>query len=187
MRTRFVAAALFAASLCGISLPSARATLVQRMEVEDLTRASDLVAIAVVERVASGWDANGSIRTRATMRIERVLSGGGAVPRTVEVTSFGGEVDGTSMDFPGNPRFETGERVVVFLAPWEKRPGERQVVGAFQGAFRLAVEPETSMPLAVRRSAPGAAVVGGDPAEGGDLVLYLDELEARVRSAGGAK
>lgn len=189
MRTRLVATALLAASLSLFTTSAARATLVQRMEVEDLARASDLVAVARVETVTSGWDGRGSIRTRTRMRVERVLGGAGGTfaGSVVDVTSFGGEVDGIAADFPGNPRFREGERVVVFLAPWERRPGERQVVGAFQGAFRLGVEPVTAMPIAVRRAVPGAALVGGDPAMGGgegegDLVLYLDELEARVRA-----
>lgn len=191
MRTRLVATALLAASLSLFTTSAARATLVQRMEVEDLARASDLVAVARVEAVTSGWDGRGSIRTRTRMRVERVLGGAGETlaGSVVDVTSFGGEVDGIAADFPGNPRFREGERVVVFLAPWERRPGERQVVGAFQGAFRLGLEPVTAMPIAVRRAAPGAALVGGDSVMGdgegeggGDLVLYLDELEARVRA-----
>lgn len=159
-------------------LPVARATLLQRFEIEDLAVRSEAVVIARVAEVTSGWEEDSMIRTRVRLEIERTIAG--RAPREVTVVIAGGTVDGVSATIGGAPRFEKGDRVVVFLEP--RRTGGKHVVGAFQGAFRLETERETGMPLAVREPMHGASFVGLADGDDGARMLYLDELEARVKA-----
>ena len=119
------------------------------MEIEDLAQKADLVAVVRVERVETMIEPDGSfISTRTHLLVERAIAG--SVPQSgrANVIVLGGQVPGVSMAYPG-ARFAQGERRIVFLENRRDHPGDMQVVGEFQGAFRLMLEEETGMEIAV--------------------------------------
>lgn len=172
--------------LAWITSLTAHATMVQRMEVEDLARAAQVVAIARVESVQAAWEPDrGMIRTHAMLVLESAIAG--APPKRIHVSVLGGTVDGIDARYPAGATFHAGERVVVFLEARGGHAGEFLVTGAFQGAFSLEREAETGLDVAVRASSrDGVAIVGADP-DAPPLRMYTDELVARVRAARGAR
>lgn len=166
---------------------AAHASIVQRMEIEDLARAAQLVVVARVESVQATWEPEGdAIRTHAMLVVESGIAG--VAPQRVHVSVLGGTVDGMGAGYPAGASFREGERVVVFLEARRGRTAEFMVTGAFQGLFLIEREAETGMDIAVRESSrEGVALVGGGEDDALPLRLYTDELVARVHSARGAR
>lgn len=163
---------------------AARATLLVHFDVEDLARKAKVVAIARVDSVETRWeDDRAMIATYTRLTVEDALAG--TAPETVEIRVIGGTVDGVSAVVAGGAAFQAGDRVVVFLEPRRTRPDHWQVIGAFQGAFRLEREDETGMEVAVRAAPRGIAFARGEEVR--EARLYLDELVARVRATRGGK
>lgn len=165
---------------------AALATVVERMDVEDLARAAQLVAIVRVESVRAAWESDrGAIRTHVLLVRESDVAG--SAPARIHVSVLGGTVDGISAAYPAGATFREGERLAVFLEPRRGHAGEWLVTGAFQGAFELEREPETGMDVAVRASSRDGVALVPDTEEQGDLRLYVDELVARVRAVRGSR
>ena len=170
------------------AVPVARATSILRMDVEDLARAAQVVAVARVDSVESRWEPDGSvIVTETRLTLERSIAG--EPPNGIVLTSLGGSVGGITALYAGGARLRPGERVVVFLEPRRRAAAQWLLTGAYQGAFRLEREAETGMDVAVRETArDGVSLVGpASDAGTGMLRMYLDELEARVRAARGER
>jgi len=184
-------AGIFVAAMAAMAVSfAAHASMVQRMEVEDLARAAQVVAIARVESVQAAWEGDlGTIRTHTVLSLETAIAG--APPARMHVSVLGGTLDGIDARYPAGATFVAGERVVVFLEPRRGGAAEWLVTGAFQGVFALEREAETGLDIAVRANErEGVALVGragsGDVDEP-TLRLYTDELVARVRAVRGAR
>jgi hypothetical protein len=177
---------LFLVFLCLCATP-VRATVLQRLDLDTLTRHAEVVVHATVREVFT-HHAPGSraIVTTTTLDVRSLLKGD---PRTVplrglRLTQPGGTLDGQVVRIPGVPVFAVGQEVVLFL---QRLPdGRWGVVGYEQGRF--SVERDASgKPLAVRRVRgvgvldPDSGAIGDGPSE--DLRLPLADLFARVRAA----
>jgi hypothetical protein len=128
------------------SLPTF-ATTVKRLGLKEIVGASDTIVEARVESIRSFWQ-NSQILTEVTVEVSRALKG----PRAGRLTflQVGGRVDAPiplEMTVPGAPIYRVGDEAYFFLQPG--RPGERLVVGLFQGHVPL------------RRDAQGDFVVSG--------------------------
>jgi hypothetical protein len=165
---------------------AARATVLQRMEIEDLARSAHVVAIVRVESVRAAWERDqGSIRTHAVLVRESDIAG--SAPERIHVSVLGGTVDGVSAAYSAGATFREGERLAIFLEPRRGHAGEWLVTGAFQGAFELERERETGMDVAVRASSRAGVALAPEAETSDDLRLYVDELVARVRAVRGAR
>jgi hypothetical protein len=137
---------------------TAGATVLQRVDFDTMARHADLIIYGTVtERFTHYKTRSGpgsrAIVTTTSFDLDHVLKGpkegSKALPmRGFQLTLTGGVLDGIVMRIPGMPRFEPGERVVLFLK--EKPRGGYTVVGFEQGRFRVE-EDADGTPIAVRR------------------------------------
>lgn len=172
----------------GLSLaPLASATVVLALDLGDLASLSPLVLTGEVNRIESTWNTERTkIYTRVWISPDEVLKGP-AQTGTLTLKLLGGQVGDTVALMPGAPRFETGERVLVFLEPRKDGDGHL-TVGQYQGKFQIFVDPSTGQDRAVRDvPEPGVQLVG--PGAGPDQAQSwsLDEVRRIVERVGGAQ
>ncbi len=127
-----------------------------------------------------------SIHTFVTIEVDEFLKGERRGRRMVTLRILGGEAEGYRLVVPGSPRFELGERVLVFSEGAAGRiPG---VLGLAAGKFSLDQDPRTGEPT-LRRSLLGLTLRSRD---GADVPhesasprgrVSLEEVRALVRSA----
>ncbi|NQT84973.1 hypothetical protein HQ563_18305 [bacterium] len=151
--SRFSKASFFvvAALLLVLAPRSGEGTVLKFLEMEHLTEISDLVVLARVESVESGWnDAHSRIRTRVTLEVQRVLLGS-LEGEKLDIELPGGEAPGEELRqiIPGVPRFTVGEEAIVFVRndPDLFCP----IVGWIQGKFKVITEAATGRKLVVDR------------------------------------
>jgi hypothetical protein len=151
---RTLARVLLAALICLSGL--ATATVVVRLEIEELAPLSDLVVVGKVTKIESTWNQEQTkIYTKVWIQTEEVLKGPNQL-EPVLVKTLGGEVDGVNANFVGAPSFVRGERVLLFLEL--RTDGEGYLtVGMYQGKYRLVSDPRTGEIQAVRPP-PGVGV-----------------------------
>ncbi len=141
-----------------LAASSAHATIVLPMDVEALTRRSDLVVRGRALSVQPAWSSDGR-RIQTTVRVEVASSLKGQAPKVVEIVTPGGVVGEIGQQVSGAPQFAPGEQVIVFL---EKVPqvARFQVAGMAQGKFELTADAK-GQPI-VTQSLAGLAVLGPD-------------------------
>jgi hypothetical protein len=150
------------------------ASLVTRMDADTLVRLSAVVVRGDVESVSAALDERGAIETWVTLRVEESLKGAGTRSR-IAVSLPGGTWGDRVTRVFGAPRFEPGERVVVFAALTKRRT--LTVTGLFQGKFRIE-ETGAGEEEAAQDAGTGAKVAGGG---GGRWREPLPAFLARVR------
>jgi hypothetical protein len=167
--------------------PLAGATVLLALELEDLAVMSPVVLVGEVNTVESGWNPDRTrIHTRVMITPLEVLKGPADLG-TVKVKFLGGRVGDTVASLPGAPRFEAGERVLLFLEPRKDRDGYLPV-GFYQGKFKVFTDPDTRREMLLR-DGPGLGVklVGGAADRKPETVKSLDEVREILRRVGGAK
>jgi hypothetical protein len=167
--------------LASLLLPSlAAASLVQAIDLTEMTSQSDRIVVAQVLSAQSEWDSSHqTIQTRFEIQVEEVWKGSPA--ERVVIVQPGGTVGDMEMRVHGMPNFSVGEKAVLFLAG---RNASR-VVGMSQGkrslrwdgmGKRWMADAAESSAL-VRRDYQGRLrPVQPEPSMG------LDELRQRVRA-----
>ena len=115
-------------------LPTAtQATTVERLTLEDLTARSQSIVQGIVRGSRTYRSPNGKlILTNTTIEVTEAIKGQAA--RTVEVTTIGGQIDGTILHVSGMPAFIPGESTIVFV---EKTGAYLTVLGLGQGKFTV--------------------------------------------------
>lgn len=132
-RLRLCLLACVMATLIGSSV---HATIMQYLEVEDLTRLSTEVVHGQVISTEVYWNPERTrIYTGARVRVSEAFKGASRRDQIVTITQLGGELDGIKMDYAGRPEFSAGETVVVFAA--KGRNSDLTVVGLKQGKMRV--------------------------------------------------
>ena len=130
----------------------AGATVVLKVDLQELVEASELIVESTVAEVAvDRMIPGGTVHTRVRLRVEDIWKG---VPglQEVNVRLPGGTSGKTQVHVAGIPQFKVGERVVVFL---EETRGGYIPSGLSQGVFR--VEPFVlGTEKLVRRASDGA-------------------------------
>ena len=159
--------------LGGLASP-ARATVLYGIGLDGLCDRSTVIARGEVISLAPAWQ-GGRIVTAVTLRVERSLAGGAARGSLVTFYRLGGEVGGIGQRVIGEPSFQRGEEVLVFL---QRRFGRLFVTGMVQGKMRVL---PPSAPGGPRRI---ASALGRFPLRGGGYASVapktLGELEARI-------
>src|SRR5689334_12368954 len=161
---------------------STQATIMQRLEVEELARNSSDIFHGQVISTETYWNAEHTrIYTGAQVRINEPLKGASKRSDVVKVVQLGGEKDGVKIDYAGRPEFAVGESVVLFTT--RNRNGELTVVALKQGKMR--VEGQT-----VIRDFSGLTLTDGvkvgkslQPVKAMPTQLTMEELRQRVARA----
>ena len=120
--------------LCALAaLPIGASTFLALNE-QQLLADSAAVIQGQVLKVSSFWDPSGRVvMTEALVRVENSIVG--EAPSVVRVLTFGGKVDNFVVEAEGFPKFNVGERLVLFLEP--ERDGAARVAGYQQGQYRV--------------------------------------------------
>jgi len=178
---------LMIAALCVCAAASLGATTLVPVELDELSRVAQAVAVGRVIAVESQWvEDHRSIETQVTLDVDTYLKG--ALGQTVSFRVPGGQLGQYRQVVIGSPMFEREQHVVVFLGA--RGPSMPYVLGLSQGVFRMqraadgsgwVVTPPTAVP-ALSGSTP---IVRGDTAR---RPVALADFEQRVRAlAGGAR
>lgn len=134
MKRRWLMAALAMLAMAAVPQLLSASTFVD-MTTGDLVRASSTVVEGEVLKVESYWESTGRIIvTEAMVRVDDLVVG--EAPTVVRVKTFGGTVDGYTVEASGFPAFVRGERLVLFLAP-DGEPDLMRVTGYQLGQYRV--------------------------------------------------
>jgi hypothetical protein len=120
--------------------PPLEASTFLAMSTSDLVKSSSAVIEGEVISIESRWTSDRRIIvTDAVVRVWDVL--GGKAADVVQVKTFGGTVDGFTVEASGFPTFTAGERVLLFLEP-DTEAGRLRVNGYQQGLYRIVQRPD---------------------------------------------
>lgn len=100
--------------LCLTALPLAAATYVVPSD-RALAARADAIVVATAGDSYAQQTADGGIETVTTFTVEEVVKGDRSMT-TVEVHEPGGVFAGKGLSIPGVPHFQSGERLILFLA-----------------------------------------------------------------------
>ena len=166
----------------------AEASIGRALDLAELVRRADRIALVTALDRQSSWDARGRIVTDTRLRVDRSLKGGPAEAPIV-VRCFGGEIGEIGMRVEGEPSFEPGARALVFLRA--QGAGPMRPVGLSQGVLPVRELGGREMVL------PGGAGLLLQRREGGELRsapsaltqaraldAFLLELADRIEASG---
>jgi hypothetical protein len=172
-----------ALGLAALLVPSlAAGSLVQALDLAELTARAERIVVAQVVSAKSEWDASArNIHTRIEIKVEETWKGSVAPDQHIVMVQPGGTVGDIEMRVHGMPSFAPGEKTVLFLAG----QGAPRVVGMSQG--KRSVHWNGTSKRWVAEAAEHSAVVRRDsqgrlqPAMS-EPAMTLDELRQRVRA-----
>ena len=106
---------------------------------------------------------------------------GGKAPEIVQVKTFGGTVNGFTVEASGFPAFAVGERVLLFLEP-DTEAGRLRVNGYQQGLYRIVQRPDGTE-SAVPSVDHGVELLSASGARVRPLpAMRLDDLRQLIRA-----
>jgi hypothetical protein len=118
----------------------AAASQVLAMDLPELTARAERIVVAEVMSVQSRWDSSHKrILSTVELHVSEVWKGQVAGDGRITVVQPGGAADGIEMIVHGLPRFQSGERAVLFLRGADGKPAS--LVGMGQGKRLLNYEP----------------------------------------------
>jgi len=136
MRCRPKLLGLVALGLAVLFAAPAWTTVLQYLDVEQMSEIAAVVTVGEVERVQASWNADHTkIYTRVTVRPTEIIKGDRDLA-SVTLKLIGGRVGDAVAELPGTPQFEPGQRVLLFLEPRRDADGYL-IIGLFQGLYRL--------------------------------------------------
>ncbi|MDP7115130.1 MAG: hypothetical protein QGH45_24360 [Myxococcota bacterium] len=158
----------------------ARATTVHPFSLDELIYVADRIVVGQVLTTEARFTPDGgAIVTTVELQVDQVLKGA-PVDGVLDVRVLGGETGGFALHVEGAPRFDAGERTLLFLEDGVYGP---EVLGWAQGKLQLEWNPDAGETFAHRR-----VVVGEDtaadwmPAEGLSAAALTDTIRLRVRA-----
>jgi hypothetical protein len=167
---------------CLLALPvavcaaAAGATTFIPLTLDELASSSQAVVIGTVQQLTGVRSRSGEVHTLVQLRVDDVVKG--ALANSVITLKEDGGVVGEQREVVfGSPRFQGGERVLLFLTA---RPdGSLRTNHLSLGKFRIDVDP-FGMPHARQDVASDATVIGA----AGALDATLEDVVAAVRRMG---
>jgi hypothetical protein len=161
---------------------TARASSIARMSIEQITRASSLIARATCVSSATRWQ-DGEIWTVTLFSPEDVWKG--SAPGAIEVRLLGGTAGNVTSTVEGVPHFRAGEEVVLFLEPTQY--GDFSVVSWTQGTFRVARNERTGQKFVTQDTAAyrttSNLLTAPAPSGAGIVRMPLEAFRSRVQAA----
>jgi hypothetical protein len=149
-----------------------------------LVAQSNAVVEGEVLKISSFWSPSGRIiLTEAMVRVTDTIAG--EAPSVVVLRTFGGEVSNYHVVAEGFPKFEVGQRLVLFLQ--HQADGTSEVTGYRQGQYRIVRDKagaEIAVPTleaGVRLFAPGGRLAARPAAVA--LDTFKDQIRNEARRA----
>jgi hypothetical protein len=172
---RFLCLAVLAVLLAAI--PAGASTFLA-MSQGELVAQSDAIVQGRVLKVNSFWSESGRlIVSEAMIQVEEKIRGN--APTVVIVRTYGGEVGDIRIDAPGFPKFEAGERVLVFL---QGAGTTAEVTGYRQGQYRI-VRDKSGVDVAVPTVEHGVRLLNRDGSEAAaQKAVRLDTFKQMLRA-----
>ena len=167
------------AGLLLMAAPASGSTFLHMSRAE-LAQKASAVVVGNVLSVESYWTKSGRIIvTEAMVEVEDAILG--EAPSVVIVRTFGGTVNGYTVEAHGFPTFNKGERLLLYLEKDQADPGATRVLGYQEGQYRVRLDKagrEVAVPTvdgnARLLTAEGKAAPTPRP-------IPLDELRTEVR------
>jgi hypothetical protein len=180
---RLASTLLVVAGLVGVFASRAGASLVLAMDVGELARSADHIAVADVVAVRSAWDdKHQKIYTTVDLSVVESWKGGAAPASRMTVVQPGGTVGDITMAVFGLSRFVPGERALLFL---RGTPAKAGVVGMTQGKRPVRRDGATGRWIVDGPDRAGAELVSRPGAKSAapsdDHPRPLDDLRSQVR------
>jgi hypothetical protein len=181
-KTRFASLAVLVGLL---SLTAARvdASLVLALDMNELTKRADHIAVADVLTVRSAWDdRHAKIYTTIELSVVESWTGGTAPASRITIVQPGGTVGDVAMVVFGLSQFTPGERALFFL---RGRPAGAGIVGMAQGKRPMRRDASSGQWMVDDADRSGLQLVTPTPAipstghEQGPRLL--DEMRGQVR------
>ena len=173
---RFLWLGVFALALA-VAVPAGASTFIG-MTTDELVAASDAVVQGEVLQVHSYWNKSGRIIvTEALVRVtDNIL---GDAPTVVIMRTFGGTVEGFTVEAHGFPTFQKGQELLLFLD--NQADGSAEVTGYRQGEYRI-VRTKAGV-MAVPTVENGVRLLTRDgQAAPRPQALRLDTLKSQIRA-----
>jgi hypothetical protein len=204
-RARALAVGLALAALLWAGPAQARIAF---LTTADLAARADAIQTGTVDSVQSYWASGGRIYTNVVMTIGKSIKGSLNEKAKLTISVLGGRVGALVMEADEMPKFEVGEKVLLYLR--ELSDGRIVVYAGVRGKFRIANEAGTGKEYVIAGDAISQAPLAEDakaiagktgqddaaskspdgdksvriPLE--DYVAYLKEL-VRAQESGGAQ
>jgi len=165
-----------------LAVPASGSTFLHMSRAELAAKASAVV-VGDVLSVESFWTKDGRvIVTEAMVEVEDAILG--EAPSVVVVRTFGGTVNGYTVEAHGFPTFEKGQRLLLFLEQDNAEPDAARVLGYQEGMYRVALD-KAGREVAHPTVDAGARLLTAD----GKVAplprpILLDDLRGEVRELG---
>jgi hypothetical protein len=175
-----------AVGLLLLAAPASGSTFLHMSRAE-LSKQAVAVVVGEVLEVSSFWTKSGQIIvTEAMVEVEDTLLGGSA--SVVVVRTFGGTVNGYTVEAHGFPTFAKGERVLLFLENDRTERDTHRVLGFQEGKYLVSTN-QAGAEIAVPHVDGGARLLGKDgrpapPLRAIPLADLRDEIRDHARQAG---
>jgi len=116
-----------------VAVPASASTFLG-LTTDQLVATSDAVVQGEVLQVHSFWNKSGRIIvTEAIVRVTETVAG--KAPSVVVLRTFGGTVEGFTVEAHGFPKFEKGQELLLFVS--NQADGSAEVTGYRQGQYRI--------------------------------------------------
>lgn len=117
---------------------TATASVVRALDLEELTRKADCIAVAQVIHTEAVLNSDRTISTWSRLRVQTRLQGETSMDEEIIIETWGGQIGDIGMQVEGEPSFAVGERVIVFAR--KGRETTLRAIGMGQGVFRIRTE-----------------------------------------------
>ncbi|HEX3126806.1 MAG TPA: hypothetical protein VH394_05705 [Thermoanaerobaculia bacterium] len=166
------------AALLALAIPVGASTFVALNRAE-LVAQSDAVVQGEVIKVESFWTPSGRlIQTEAQVRVIETIAG--QAPSVLVMRTFGGTVQGYTVEAHGFPTFKTGDRLLLFVQ--NQQDGIAEVTGYRQGQYRV-VRDRAGVDFAVPTVEAGVRLLTPDGKEAArPQAVRLDTLKNEIRA-----
>jgi uncharacterized membrane protein len=173
--------------LLSLARPGLATTVIIPSDDSMIVGARAIVRAKVLSVQSSFDDSKKRIFTYVTLRVQEVLKGQ-ITERRIVLKQLGGQVGDSEYVVFGSPKFERGEKVLLYLDTWAD--GSLRVHQMFLGKFNIVKDPDTGQETVVRSSPDeGTAVlqsrshgdhVAGASTESMELSAYSQMVRGRL-------
>ncbi|MCH6561441.1 MAG: matrixin family metalloprotease [Myxococcales bacterium] len=163
---------------------SGRASTFIEIPMPELIRAADAIVLGRVESIEGALTTDNRVHTYVRLQLEEVLKGDLAFA-SLTLRQAGGRVGDLEVSIHGSPRFQLGERVLVYLT--RSADGSWHTSHLAMGKFGIVWDPATRRELAVREFGEGRVFSPRGRRLPPRDARSLRELRDQVRALAGAE
>lgn len=131
-----------------VAASPARAATMVALGDPQLVGMAQAIVLGRAEEVASFVSEDGRrVETSVRFRVEEMLKGPRDLPSVLEIRIPGGATETLVTRVPGAPRFDPGERAIVFLGAGDE--GEARILALSRGKYGIRRDPETGEDMVI--------------------------------------